>query len=138
MAVSLGCIVPVHVSDVLPSPRSKKGYSCGCYARRKGQSTQSNKLYRKVKHRARPTLSSPQRPKRAPISCSRRWQRRGEPHTEHGLGVQFVGVFLRYLYTSLMLRSQSSSGEPTACDSRELLATAALIPPGGGGGGGIE
>jgi len=40
-----------------------------------------------VKHRARPNLSSRQRPKRAPIrQRSRRRQRRGEPHTEHGLG----------------------------------------------------
>ena len=32
-----------------------------------------------------------QRPKRAPIrQCSRRRQRRGEPHTEHGLGVLLV------------------------------------------------
>ena len=50
--------------------------------------TESNKLYRKVKHRARPNLSSRQRPKRPPIRRrSRRRQRRGEPHTEHGLGV---------------------------------------------------
>ena len=49
--------------------------------------TESNKLYRKVKHRACPNLSSRQRPKRAPIrQRSRRWQRRGESHIEHGLG----------------------------------------------------
>jgi len=53
--------------------------------------TESNKLYRKVKHRARPNISSRQRPKRAPIRRrSRRRQRRGEPHTEHGLGSLFV------------------------------------------------
>jgi len=59
------------------------------YARRMGQPhTESNTLYRKVKHRARPNRSSRQRPKRAPIRRrSRRRQRRGEPHTEHGLGV---------------------------------------------------
>jgi len=45
-------------------------------------------IYRTVKHRARPNLSSRQRPKRAPIRRrSRRRQRHGEPHTEHGLGV---------------------------------------------------
>ena len=50
--------------------------------------TESNKLCRKVKHRARPNLSSRQRPKRAPIRRRlRRRQRRGEPYTEHGLGV---------------------------------------------------
>ena len=50
--------------------------------------TVSNKLYRKVKHRAYPNLSSRQRPKRALIRRrSRRRQRRGEPHTEHGFGV---------------------------------------------------
>jgi len=50
--------------------------------------TESNKLYRKVKHRARPNLSSRERPKRAQIRRrSRRQQRRVEPHTEHGLGV---------------------------------------------------
>ena len=58
--------------------------------------TESNKLYRKVKDRALSNLSSRQRPKRAPIRRrSRRRQRRGEPHTEHGLGVQreFVYVY---------------------------------------------
>jgi len=50
--------------------------------------TESNKLYRKVKHRSRPNLSSRQRPKRAPIRRrSRRRQRRGELHTKHGLRV---------------------------------------------------
>jgi len=50
--------------------------------------TESNKLHRKAKHRARPNLSSRQRPKRAPIRRrSRRRQRCGEPHTGHGLGV---------------------------------------------------
>ena len=50
--------------------------------------TESNKLYRKVKHRYRPNLSPRQRPKRAMTrQRSRRRQRRGEPHTEHGLGV---------------------------------------------------
>jgi len=50
--------------------------------------TEINTLYRKVKHRARPNLSSRQRPKRAPIRRrSRRRQRRAEPHTKHGLGV---------------------------------------------------
>jgi len=58
-------------------------------------SAESNKLYRKVKHRARPTLSSRQRPKRAPIRRrSRRRQRRGEPRTEHGLGVRVTRLFL--------------------------------------------
>ena len=59
--------------------------------------TESNKLYRKVKHGARPNLSSRQRPKRAPIRRrSRRRQRRGAPHTEHGLGV-FLHLY-PYLY----------------------------------------
>ena len=52
--------------------------------------TESNKLYRKVKHRYRPNLSPRQRPRpnRAMIrQRSRRRQRRGEPHTEDGLGV---------------------------------------------------
>jgi len=46
--------------------------------------TESNKLCRKVKHRARPNIvSRKRRPKRAPIRRrSRRRQRRGEPHTE--------------------------------------------------------
>ena len=55
--------------------------------------TESNKLYRQVKHRACPNLSSRQRPKRAPIRRrSRRRQRRGEPQTEHGLGVLLAFV----------------------------------------------
>jgi len=50
--------------------------------------TESNRLYRNVKHRARPNPSSRQHPKRAPIRRRlRRRQRRGKPHTEHGLGV---------------------------------------------------
>jgi len=50
--------------------------------------TESNELYREVKPRARPNLSSRQRPKRAPTRRrSRRRQRRGELHTEHGLRV---------------------------------------------------
>ena len=53
--------------------------------------TESNKLYRKVKHQARPNISSRQEPKRAPIRRRlRRRQRRGEPHTEHGLGILLV------------------------------------------------
>jgi len=50
--------------------------------------TESGKLYRKVKHRPRPKVSSRQRPKRAPTKrrSPRRLRRRG-PHTEHGLGV---------------------------------------------------
>ena len=54
-------------------------------ARRVGQP--SGKLYRKVKHRARPKFFSRQRPERAPIRRrSLRRQKRGAPHTEHGLG----------------------------------------------------
>ena len=54
--------------------------------------TESNKLYRKVKHRHRPNLSPHQRPTAKAASIwqrSRRRQRRGEPHTEHGLGTSF-------------------------------------------------
>ena len=59
--------------------------------------TESNKLYRKVKHRARPNLSSRQRPKRAPTRRrSRRRQRREEPHTEHGLGVRSTHLTQRH------------------------------------------
>ena len=37
------------------------------------------------------TVFTPTATKRAPIRRrSRRWQRRGEPHTEHGLGVVVV------------------------------------------------
>ena len=55
---------------------------------------ESNTLYRKVKHRARPNLSSRQRPKHAPIRRrSRRRQRRGEPRTEHGLGVLLAAYY---------------------------------------------
>ena len=50
--------------------------------------TESDKLYRKVKHRARAKVSSRQRPKRAPTKRrSPRRLRRRAPHTEHGLGV---------------------------------------------------
>ena len=70
------------------------------YARRMGQPTESNKLYRKVKHRARPNLSSRQRPKRGPIRRrSRHRQRRREPHTEHGLGVLYICMYIDiYIY----------------------------------------
>jgi len=57
--------------------------------------TENNKLYRKVKHRARPNISSRQRPKRAPIRRrSRRRQRRRPPHTEHGLGVLLIASLI--------------------------------------------
>ena len=46
----------------------------------------------------------------------------------------YIGLTRRYLKTSLMLRSQSSSGEPTSYESRDDLLTAALIPPAAGGG----
>ena len=50
--------------------------------------TESGKLYRKVKHRARPKVTSRHRPKRAPTKRrSPRPLRRRAPHTEHGLGV---------------------------------------------------
>jgi len=50
--------------------------------------TESGKLYRKVKHQARPKVSSRQRPKRAPTDRqSPRRLRHRAPHTEHGLGV---------------------------------------------------
>jgi len=63
------------------------------YARRMGQPTQ-----RATNYTARSNIDTAQiflhangqRPKRAPIrQCSRRRQRRGEPHTEDGLGVCF-------------------------------------------------
>jgi len=67
--------------------------------------TESNKLYRKVKHRVRPNLSSRQRPKRALIRRrSRRRQRRGEPHTEHGLGVLFASLLLWMPFSPQVLR----------------------------------
>jgi len=56
--------------------------------------TESYKLYRKVKHRYRPKKkchANGQRTKRAMIrQRSRSRQRRGEPHTEHGLGVRLA------------------------------------------------
>jgi len=71
------CIFPPHVFNM--------------YARRMGQPTQ-----RATNYTARSNIdiaqiffhASGQRPKRAMIrQRSRRRQRRGEPHTEHGLGV---------------------------------------------------
>jgi len=69
--------------------------------------TESNNLYREVKHRYRPNLSPRQRPKRVPIrQRSRRRQRRGEPHTEPGLGVLLASLWfegngsLIYIHTS--------------------------------------
>jgi len=67
---------------------NKKGNDRSICSADRSTHTESNKLYRTVKHRARPNISSRQRPKRAPTRRrSRRRQRRGEPHTEHGLGV---------------------------------------------------
>ena len=64
--------------------------------------TESNKLNRKVKPRARPNVSSRQRPKRAPIRRrSQRRQRGGEPQTEHGLGVLFAVKGLTPTYSSV-------------------------------------
>jgi len=70
---------------------NEKSYQCSASG---STHTESGKLYRKVKHRARPNscpqarpkVSSRQRPKRASTKRrSLRWQRRRAPHTEHGL-----------------------------------------------------
>ena len=64
--------------------------------------TVSGKLYRKVKHRASPKVSSRQRPKRALTKRrSPRRLRHRAPHTGHGLGVlsrQLAKWFLTSLY----------------------------------------
>jgi len=94
-----------------PSPSVKPMYICSADG---STHTESNKLYRKVKDRARPNLSPGQRPKRAPIRRhSRRRQRRGEPHTEHGLGVLYSYACMyteclerdKQLWSPLALRS---------------------------------
>jgi len=82
--------------------------------------TESNKRYRKVKHRARPNLSLRQRPKRAPTRRrSRRRQKRGEPHTEHGLGVLFVCLLKRafaFVFATGVFASNNSVFEEIGCD----------------------
>jgi len=101
--------------------------------------TESNKLSCKVKHRARPNLSSRQRPKRAPIRRrSRRRQRRGEPHTEHGLGVLLSLLRVRSVSPRRARRHVRVSGAGQAGgDAAQARAAAAgaahpLQPCGGG------
>jgi len=75
-------------------------------------------ILQKVKHRARPNLSSSQRPKRAPTRRRlRRRQRRGEPHTERGLGILLASQSCRfYIHTHAppVLSGDAARGRPHA------------------------
>ena len=73
--------------------------------------TESNKLYRKVKHRYPQIFlhANGQRPKRAMIrQRSRRRQRRGETHTEHGLGVNGEGLMYSATTSSSSVSARQS------------------------------
>jgi len=112
--------------------------------------TESNKLYRKIKHRSPPkSFLTPTAKARPARRRSRRLQGRRAPHTEHGLGVllatQFlcVRVFVNCIHTYFIYFSCSTisfcpSTTTTVCSLRMMtppltLTTAMQIAAAYGG-----